>query len=194
LHRLSKPASKPSNVVDDLPSIDSNDEEDEEDWSSSVDDELSLPDSSNPPSDLDSNSEMPYEMLPRPRRSSWDEKVNPGIQRLPIKLPDGRVQETGHVPIVSSSSSEGDSVGDSDDLSDEGGEPEAPKVEDVSTGARFGRPSVVDVLGTASRKARIQAAKEQIAGICQDILAEPENGVSIATANIIPRLRLTDIL
>ena len=60
-------------------------------------------------------------------------------------------------------------------------EPEAPqdsfKVEDVSTGARFGRPAVVDVIMMKSRKARIQAAKEQIAGICQEIVSDPENSV-----------------
>ena len=52
-----------------------------------------------------------------------------------------------------------------------------PKVEDVSTGARFGRPAVVDVIGQRSRKARIQGAKEQIAGLCQEILGDPENSV-----------------
>lgn len=51
------------------------------------------------------------------------------------------------------------------------------KVEDVSTGARFGRPAVIDIIGNKSRTARIQGAKDQIAGICQEIIADPENSV-----------------
>ncbi|CAE7127135.1 unnamed protein product [Rhizoctonia solani] len=50
-----------------------------------------------------------------------------------------------------------------------------PVIEDVATGARFGRPAVRDIVSQKSRKARIEAAKEQLASICQDIMAEPEN-------------------
>ena len=59
------------------------------------------------------------------------------------------------------------------------------RVEDVSTGARFGRPAVVDVIAQKSRKARIQGAKEQIAGLCQEILGDPENSVWVSSA--VPR-------
>jgi nucleolar complex protein 3 len=54
------------------------------------------------------------------------------------------------------------------------------RVDDVSTGARFGRAAVVDIIGTKDRDTRIAAAKEQIAGICQDILSDPEQGVRLA--------------
>jgi nucleolar complex protein 3 len=53
-------------------------------------------------------------------------------------------------------------------------------VEDVATGARFGRPAVRDIIQQKSRKARIEAAKEQLASICQEIMAEPENSVSFS--------------
>jgi nucleolar complex protein 3 len=56
-------------------------------------------------------------------------------------------------------------------------EPE-PTREDITTGARFGRLSVIDVISHPSRKVRIQNAKEQIANICQEIVTDPENSVS----------------
>jgi nucleolar complex protein 3 len=123
----------------------------------------------------DSDAEMPYETLPRKRRPSWETQADTGIQRLPIKLADGRIEKRGTksvplpVPTEESSGSDTDTV--------EIAKPAVPQREDVATGARFGRPAVVDVVSTRSRKARIQAAKEQIAGICQEIVADPENSV-----------------
>lgn len=118
---------------------------------------------------------MAYERLPRKRHASWEPSKDSTVQRLPIKTADGRVHQTGGnraavtVPIS-----------DEESESDEEPVEEAPRTtrEDVSTGARFGRPAVVDIVGNKSRKARIQGAKEQIAGICQEIVADPENSVS----------------
>ena len=96
------------------------------------------------------------------------------IPRLPIKLANGQIEKYGEREgsIKTSTAS---------DLSEGEEEEEQPLPKprnDVATGARFGRPAVADILTTKSRKLRVQAAKEQIAGICQDIIAEPENGVS----------------
>lgn len=191
LHRLNRPAPK-APIDDDLPSIDSHDEDDDA-WSSGLDDDLisagpsnsgdsSLEDSEDEGnvarrpagSELDSDAEMPYETLPRKRRPSWDEDKKLPVQRLPIKLADGRIQKTGTNAIAVSETDE----------SDDEEEEEVPavrnekwRVDDISTGGRFGRPAVIDVVGNKSRKAAVQGAKDQIAGICQEIVAEPENSV-----------------
>lgn len=119
-----------------------------------------------------SDEEMPYETVPRKRRASWEPEGNV-IERLPIKLADGRVQKTG---IKVAPQVVQDTSGEESD--EEPPTEEAVGREDVSTGARFGRPAVVDIIGNKSRKARIQGAKEQIAGLCQEIVSDPENSVS----------------
>lgn len=194
LHRLTKPAPAKRLAEDDLPSInsDSGDEE-EDDWSSAIDndDDLATVDSalsdddvaSEPsarkprarPRDSDFDVEMSYEALPRKRRPSWDdEDEKKAIDRLPIKLADGRIQKHGEQIVIREKEVE--------ESEDEEEEPTPAKSwskrEDISTGARFGRASVTDVLQTKSRKARVQAAKEQIAGICQEIIGDPEDSVS----------------
>lgn len=195
LRRLNKPVRVAPK--DDLPSIDSHDE-DEDDWSSGLGDDpedeeqsdaasddlasVSEPTSSSgvrqprkkPKHDSDEE-EMPYEVVPRKRRPSWEpeEKKEKGVERLPIKLSDGRLLKSGEKVVLDAEETE-----ESDDESEEEEPVPEQKVEDVSTGARFGRPAVVDVIGNKSRKARIQGAKEQIAGICQEIVADPENSVN----------------
>ena len=190
-------------VKDDLPSLDSDgDEDDGEEWSSGMeslgeeasDDEEeeeeeegiseeedgSASDSSIPRRRKEKrresdDEEMPYETAPRKRRPSWEPESDKGqgIERLPIKLSDGRVLKTKSKVYLPQEEKE-----DSSDESDSSPpEEEESRVEDVATGARFGRPAVVDVVGQKSRKARVQAAKEQIAGICQEIVADPENSV-----------------
>lgn len=119
---------------------------------------------------------MPYEVEPRKRRKSWDSEEETGIERLPIKLQNGKVQHTGVKVAVPASFSEDE---ESEGVEEETIEIPRPNVEDVSTGARFGRLAVVDLISIKSRKARIQAAKEQLASICQDIIADPENGVRL---------------
>ena len=196
LRRLNKPVRVAPK--DDLPSIDSHDEDDEDDWSSGIgddseDEELSGAASDDlasvseatssssvrqprkkPKHDSDEE-EMPYEAMPRKRRPSWEpEEKEKGVERLPIKLSDGRILKSGDKVMLGREESE-----ESDDESEEEEPIPEQKVEDVSTGARFGRPAVVDVIGNKSRKARIQGAKEQIAGICQEIVADPENSVNI---------------
>ncbi|KAJ7709940.1 nucleolar complex-associated protein-domain-containing protein [Mycena rosella] len=180
LHRLNKPVKK-SVETDDLPSVDSHDE-DEDDWSSEIlsDEDGALSDggdsddSMGSSSELGSDAEMPYETAPRKRRPSWEAPAE-GIQRLPIKLADGRVQKTGTKLKQLPTSEDTDDESDDEDAE----VPEVPRREDVSTGARFARPAVVDVIGNKSRAARIQGAKDQIASVCQDIVADPENSLGL---------------
>ncbi|THH32116.1 hypothetical protein EUX98_g2063 [Antrodiella citrinella] len=198
LHQASKPSRK--QVEDDLPSVDSGSEDDDEaddgaSWNSDEDDDdISLPDSmsdddessvasSSKPrrkakaKDALNDDEMPYEAVPRKRRSSWDsddEKAK-GIARLPIKLGDGRIQ-TSSVKVYLPEKKE-ESESESEEEQQE--QPSRSMVEDVSTGARFGRPAVVDVIANKSRKMRLQLAKEQIATICQEIISDPENSLGL---------------
>jgi len=95
------------------------------------------------------------------------------IPRLPIKLANGQIEKTGEREGSMEAPNPSDNSG-GEELERSPPQPRS----DVATGARFGRPAVVDILTTKSRKLRVQAAKEQIAGICQDIITEPENGVS----------------
>ena len=116
---------------------------------------------------------MPYETVPRKRRRSWEsEEEDEGITRLPIKLQNGEVLRSKQKILARELEEEANSD------TEQSVQEEVPVREDVSTGARFGRPAVVDVVSQKSRRARIQAAKEQIASICQDIVADPENSVS----------------
>lgn len=104
------------------------------------------------------------------------------MSRLPIKLPDGTVKPIGHRRIEQSDS---ESPSDDEDTDTLPRDAEPPR-DDVATGARFGRMAVVDVLRIEPRQARIHAAKEQLASICQDIIADPENNVSIELINQTP--------
>jgi nucleolar complex protein 3 len=125
---------------------------------------------------------MSYEVAPRKRRPSWDSDDDHNVHHLPTKLPDGRIQKSVNKPTAVRAAADPDHVETDDDAAQqdqEHAEMQARyRVEDVSTGARFGRPAVVDVIGIKSRKAKIQGAKDQIAGICQEIIADPENSVS----------------
>jgi nucleolar complex protein 3 len=175
--------------VDNLPSIGSHDE-DEASWSSNVDEESSSSSESSEadsvsssdnapdmPDDLDSDTEMLYEAVPRKRRLSWDRNQDSGIPRLPIKLPDGRVQKVD-IDIPRALTQVESDISEEDEASGSKERMGSKIVEDISTGARFGRPAVIDVIGKSSRKARIQESKEEIASICQATIAEPENSVS----------------
>ena len=188
MHKLGKPQAARSAKADDLPSLDSH-SEDEDSWSSNVsersedeeDDSLSddsMPSSSKLPnggsrSRASDDEEMPYERLPRKhaRQGSSDDE---GISRLPIKSQDGRIHRSDK-RIVVSTIQEDSNVSSDDERTPT--KEEAVRRDDVATGARFGRPAVVDVVSKKSRRARIQAAKEQIASICQDIVGDPENSV-----------------
>ncbi|KAG1756821.1 nucleolar complex-associated protein-domain-containing protein [Suillus paluster] len=184
LKQLNKPVRKPK--VDDLPSVDSQDE-DEESWSSGIDDDTdTISQSSANDNDrdlssadgLDSDAEMSYERVPRKLQESREAKTDRHIQGLPIKSADGRIHATGKKIAVPPSSDEESS--DTDDSPEEQEIPaEVNKIDDVATGARFGRPAVIDIVGRKSRTARIQGAKDQIASICQEIIAEPENSLGL---------------
>ena len=177
LHKLNKP--QRSKVADDLPSIDSASDDGGGSWGSS-DPDMSFSsddeeESDGPPvSHSDSDEEKSYELQPRKRvqsRDSDDERRN-RIERLPIKTAAGRIVKTGARETV---------IEEQDSESEEEVRTKRPPKEPkstVATAARFGRPAPVDVISTKSRKARIEAAKDQIASICQEIIADPENSVS----------------
>ncbi|KZT26233.1 nucleolar complex-associated protein 3 [Neolentinus lepideus HHB14362 ss-1] len=175
LHRVNKPI----RVIrkDDLPDIDSHDEDDDS-WSSGTDENQdNIPTVQS--SSSEESSELDLEELYESRRQYSSRKAEPEtkgtIDRLPIKLADGRIQKSeGQIRITFE-----DEESKEEDFESEPEDVEAPQVEDVSTGARFGRLAVVDVISTKSRKARVEAAKEQIAGICQEIVADPENSLGL---------------
>ncbi|RXW24153.1 hypothetical protein EST38_g1720 [Candolleomyces aberdarensis] len=181
LHELTKPVRRAA-TPDSLPPVDSNDENDSDAWSSGIDGFSDISDSGSedePPSDddhgeeEDSDEEMPYELAPRKLKVAKEEGKNE-IPRLPIKLADGKIQSTGTKVISLNDESEEESSSEEETF-----EPLPPPREDGSTGARFGRPAIAAVLQTKSRKQRISLAKEQIAGICQEILADPENSLGL---------------
>jgi nucleolar complex protein 3 len=194
LHRLDRPLRKAPGD-DDLPSVDSH-TDDEEVWSSDLREELSEVDSGLSEDDLSpldepssssgpsrprrrraaagSDAEMSYEAVPRRRRSSWSEG-DVVIDRLPIKHRDGKVERTGPKLVIREQFEE-----ESDEDPPEQNLELEPAREDITTGARFGRLSVIDVISNPSRKLRIQVAKEQIASICQEIVADPENSVGVS--------------
>ena len=193
MRRLDRPTRR-APVDDDLPSVNSH-TDDEEVWSSDIREDLSDVDSGLSEDDalaedkqidsskprfrtkraiIDSDAEMSYEAVPRSRRPPWsDEEVV--IDRLPIKLRDGKIKRTGPKLVVQAHSEEA-----SEDHSPERWPEPEPIREDITTGARFGRLSVIGVISNPSRKLRIQLAKEQIANICQEIVADPENSVRVS--------------
>jgi nucleolar complex protein 3 len=143
---------------------------DEVESMSEEDEESELPDGS---SVLDSEEEQPYERMPRSNqdKSMDSEPRRKTIARLPIKLASGQIQQTG----IREGSIE---------LSSEEEEEEPHRVKQIPkpprsniAGPRFGRAALTDIIQIKSREERLTVAKDQIAGICQDILAEPENGV-----------------
>lgn len=138
--------------------------------------------------------EMSYEAQPRKRHASWEPEndKDKGIERLPIKLADGRIQKSGGDNVVLDDGEESDPENEEEREDGQAAAEAAQRyrVEDVATGARFGRPAVVDVIGLKSRKARIQGAKEQIAGLCQEILGDPENSVRPPSLIVLARWRL----
>lgn len=129
---------------------------------------------------------MPYERVPRlPKVPEPETRRN--IRGLPIKLSDGRIQASDKLTVAPAQIDDDE---DTEGSVKSQSPPEVPPtVEDVATGARFGRLAVVDVIGNRSRKARIQGAKDQIASICQEIISDPENSVRLPQS-ILPSSRL----
>jgi len=154
---------------------------DDSEWNSSVEsldvsDEPSESDEDEPLNEqsslTDSDIEQPYERLPRKVGGIKDTEGKARlVPRLPIKLPSGQIQQTG----VRQGSTES---------SDDGEEPDPPPQKPLKqnkryfAGTMFGKASVGDVIRIQPRPERIQSAKEQIAEICQEIMSEPEKGVS----------------
>ncbi|KZV91077.1 nucleolar complex-associated protein 3 [Exidia glandulosa HHB12029] len=177
LHQFYKPA-RPQKVADDLPSLNSDDDVSSDELDAAMDDDASSVASSSGSAAIDSGSdvEQSYERIPRTKPASPRTRETKEVARLPIKLSDGRVKETGSHVVANDAPRQ---VSDESDEEEEVWEEEMPKVEDVTTGARFGRLAVVDVLRISSRKQRVQAAKEQIASLCQEIIADPENNLAL---------------
>jgi nucleolar complex protein 3 len=174
LHKSSKPVQRRPTHAQTLTDT-------EDDDSGAMDGDIStdMDSSGSLPDDSDSDEEKEYEMHPRKNRvhEKEEERNKNLVARLPIKLPDGTVKRMGERRIEN----------ESDFPSSEGEQPEPqphPIVDDVTTGARFGRMAVIDVLRIEPRDARVYAAKEQLASICQDIVADPETNVSSLTNNV----------
>ncbi|KAF6765174.1 nucleolar complex-associated protein 3 [Ephemerocybe angulata] len=186
LYEMNKPVRRAA-TPDSLPPIDSDGESGEDAWSSGVEDisdvdsisgdgsdgEDDFSDHFDDDAEDDSDEEMAYEQAPRKMKVPEEKNEVP---RLPIKLADGKIRSTGtkSLKVAPKDESEDDSSSEEERESTP-----PPAREDVATGARFGRPAVATVLHTKSRKQRIELAKDQIAGICQDILADPEQSLGL---------------
>lgn len=184
LHKLTKGTRKrQAPEDDDLPSVHSHDEDeglwdsDIEGYSKASDDD----DQSDAASDSGSSSSEQLEVEDtyalKGKDSAFKEQSK-GSERLPVKLSDGKIKKRGYLPAEPEpEASESDDMEETTAAMSRLESSMYPPREDISTGARFGRPAVTTVIGTKSRKARIQAAKEQLASICQEIIADPENSV-----------------
>ncbi|KAF8636707.1 hypothetical protein AX17_003510 [Amanita inopinata Kibby_2008] len=169
LYRLEKPI-RTTSKLDEISVELSDEDSNNSDLNSSAELSVNEPQTLNFP---DSDTEMPYERVLR--TSPQEPQRQQVIQRLPIKLADGRLLKTGFKSLSMPS----DSLGHNDDETQEFRRENIIKIEDVSTGKRFGRPAVWQIVGQKSRKLRIEHAKEQIAGICQEIVADPENSLGL---------------
>ncbi|KIO27504.1 hypothetical protein M407DRAFT_232764 [Tulasnella calospora MUT 4182] len=131
----------------------------------------------------DSEEELTHERRGRARPTEWEPPARQGPARLPVKLADGTIKPTGNLPAPPSSDeseSEAERVDPIESWAAAAGADSASsRREDVATAARFGRPAVVDLLKMSSRKAKIQRVKEELATICQDIVADPENNLGL---------------
>lgn len=136
--------------------------EDDSDFSSLSESEQS---DTNTASQSEDDLEQTYESRSRPTIVSEQRDT---VARLPIKMSDGRIIKTGH-RLVPDENRNGEHIPESSDT--ENFSPEQLKTEDAVTLA-----SVTTVLNVP-RQLRIQTAKEEIAQICQGILADPENSV-----------------
>ncbi|KAF4579051.1 hypothetical protein EYR36_000860 [Pleurotus pulmonarius] len=159
LQQLNKPIRR-TNVQDDLPSLDSDSGEEDDDWTSGAEDPVSSSDEEHIhgdeslDEDSDSDAEMPYESKPRQLPDAWREEKKDEVESLPIKLADGRIQKTGNKKLQTPKDDS-----DESDASSIVNEPEPPRRDDIATGSRF--------------------AKEQIASLCQEIISDPENSLGL---------------
>lgn len=170
IHRLNKPTPKPL-THDDLPSTYSSSAENHDSEPELLDVTQKSQASDSEDEDLERHYERTSHLLRRP-------PGRPVVERLPIKLADGRLIQTGvqdlpHAYDIEEEESElsGPSEAEQDGRS--------LNAEDRFTGTRFGRLAVFDVVSQGSRKRRIEVAKDQIASICQEIVVNPENSVRV---------------
>lgn len=188
LHKLTKGTRKrPATEDDDLPSIHSHDE-DEGLWDSDIEgysgsskaseeDDDESDDAASDSSSASDQLEVEDAYALKGQSTAFKEQPK-GSERLPVKLSDGKIKKRGFLPAEPEpEASESDDMEETTAAMSRLESSMYPPREDISTGARFGRPAVTAVIGTKSRKARIQAAKEQLASICQEIIADPENSV-----------------
>ncbi|KAG8913654.1 hypothetical protein FRC01_004440 [Tulasnella sp. 417] len=195
-HKAERPKPAKRRKLDDAPPA--SQDEDEEPWSSTLE---SLPgtdeeddsdeDEAGDEGDTgdtkagssDSDEELTHERQGRARPTEWEPPARQGPARLPVKLADGTIKPTGNLPAPPSSDESESEAEPVDPIESwaaaAGADSAASRREDVATGARFGRPAVVDLLKMTSRKAKIQRVKEELATICQDIVADPETNLGL---------------
>lgn len=190
---------------DDLSDADLSDEEGEEEWSSIHEDEDEGIDDSGSSHTLSDNEDLEdrYAQIQKKRTKREEEEAKKRHSRLPVfgKPNDEDDEEDDR------EDSEGENSGDSEgdvpskqkqkqksrvahapvQLSDDSSEDEETKTKRKQKasqpkanplGARFGRPAVSDLLEIEDRMERFQAAREELAVLGREIMAEPELGVS----------------
>lgn len=166
-----------SSTLGSLPGTDDEDDDEEDEAGNGGDTGDTKADSS------DSDEELTHERRGRARPTEWEPPARQGPARLPVKLADGTIKPTGNLPAPSSSDESESDAERVDPIASwaaaAGADTASSRREDVATGARFGRPAVVELLTQPSRKAKIQRVKEELATICQDIVADPETNVSL---------------
>jgi nucleolar complex protein 3 len=170
IHRLNKPTPKPL-AHDNLPSANSSSVESHDSEPELFDVATKSQASDSEEEDLERHYERTSHLLGRPPE-------RPVVERLPIKLADGRLIQTGVKDLPRAY--------DIEEYETESSEPSEAEQDgrslnagDRFTGTRFGRLAVFDVVSQGSRKRRIEGAKDQIASICQEIVANPENSVRV---------------
>jgi nucleolar complex protein 3 len=108
---------------------------------------------------------------------------------LPVKLASGQIARNARSlqPEVQESSVKNRVAHAADDEEEEESETEAQKKRKAKAaqpkanpfGARFGRPAVTSVLEIEDRMERLVAAREELATLGREIIAEPELGMNL---------------
>ena len=184
-------------ISDDLLS-DSDDDEDDlsdseaegDEWAGIGDDESVDSSSSSPSTPADAvDPEDAYSSRKRRRLDVGHANKPAPPKKLPIKLPDGQLVTHPHdieAPVAAApasrvtfaESSSGSSGSESEDEVELARRKKAaqPKKSDP-LGRRFGRPAVRAILETADPEERLAMAKEELATLGRDVVAEPETSV-----------------
>ena len=163
-----------------------------DEWGGIGDDDSVASSSSSPSTPADVvDPEDAYSSRKRRRLDGEDGSKPAPSKKLPIKLPDGQLVTHPHdveaptaaaaVPasrVTFAESSSGSSGSESEDEIELARRTKAaqPKKSDP-LGRRFGRPAVRAILEAADPADRLQMAKEELATLGRDVVAEPETSV-----------------